>query len=130
MKANPVDIFNYVVETLPNGETLAIKCDNEKQIDRLRMALYRQRAKLEKISPAIAAVITVSKRTENKDYAVIIGKNIENFEISITDINGKETPFKGDIQSADGKAARDRVRRLMIADGKSEEEIEEYFQNI
>ncbi len=128
MKANPADIFNFVVESLPNGETLVIKCENERDVDRLRMALYRQRTKFERISPSLASVITVSKRTDEKDYAVIIGKNIEDFAFSIIDADGNESVMNQTLDGDLEQKKRDRIKQLMKKDGKSEEEIEEYFQ--
>ncbi len=127
MKANPIDIFNYVMEDLPPGQTLVIKCDNEKQMDRIRMSLHRQRNKLEKIAPSIASIITISKRTKEDDLAVIIGKNIEEFNFAIIDSEGNEAPLEEKIST--GTTDNEKIRRRMLQDGKNEEEIEEYFQN-
>lgn len=129
MKANPADIFNYVVESLPNGETLAIKCNDERQVDRIRTALYRQRAKFEKIAPMAASVITISKRTDSKDFAVIIGKNIESFKFSIIDKDGNESSLNTTITGNIEEIQKRRIEQLMLDEGKSEEEIKEYFQN-
>jgi len=126
MKANPVDIFNYVVENLPNGESLSIDCDTEGQLDRIRMALYRQRNKLEKLAPGIASVITISKRVQNNNYSIIIGKNNENVELFTFDTEGNKVPLT--LESKVEDLDKERIRGLMRNAGKSEEEIEEYFQ--
>ena len=126
MKANPVDIFNYVVETLPDKESLSIDCDTEAQLDRIRMALYRQRNKLEKIAPGIASIITISKRVEGKSFSIIIGKNIERVDLFTFDKKGKKVPIT--IETKDEDLNKERMKALMRKDGKSEEDIEEYFQ--
>ena len=127
MKANPVDIFNYEVENLPNGESLSVDCDTEGQLDRIRMALYRQRNKLEKLAPGIAATITISKRVDNKSYSIVIGKNAENIELFTFDSEGKKLPLE--LKSRLDENKKERLTKMMREAGKSEEEIEEYFQN-
>lgn len=126
MKANPVDIFNYVVENLPDGEALSIDCDTESQLDRIRMALYRQRNKLEKITPGIAATVTISKRVVNNSFSIVVGKNIENVELFTFDSKGNKVPLA--LASRTKETDKERMIDLMKKDGKSEEEINEYFQ--
>lgn len=127
MKTSPADIFNYVVETLPDGETLSIDCENSSQLDRIRMALYRQRSKLEKIAPELATTITISKRVKDGSYSIVIGKDVESIELFTFDQAGNKQPLT--LETKDAGIKNDRIRQLMLKEGKSEEEIEEYFQN-
>ncbi len=127
MKANPAEIFNYVVETLPDGETLSVDCEDKGQLGRIRMALYRQRNKLEKIAPKLAAIITISQRIDGNSYSIVIGKNVENIELFTVDTSGKKIPIT--LDSKDKDITRERIAKLMKEDGKSDEEIAEYFTN-
>ena len=127
MKANPVDIFNYVVETLPDGQKLSIDCEDKGQLGRIRMALYRQRNKLTKIAPELAAIITISQRIEGKSYSIVIGKNTEDIELFTFDEEGNKIPTT--LKSKDTVIRDERIRKMMLSDGKSEEEVKEYFQS-
>ena len=126
MKANPADIFNYVVENLPDGESLSIDCDTKSQLNRIRMSLYRQRNKLENVAPLLAAVITISQRIDNNSYSIVIGKNTEDVELFTFDKEGNKVALT--LETKDDESKNERLAQLMREAGKSEEEIKEYFQ--
>ena len=123
---NTTELFNYVVETLKEGEAISIDCETPEQLERVRAAFYRQKQALYKIMREVSNAITISRR--KKINCLVIGKSSEKFTVHLIDKEGNRTQelFNDDIRPGDADEVRQR--ELMAADGMGQEEIDFYFQ--
>ena len=121
------ELFEKLLES-PPGTRCLVEKTNFSEAERVRMSLYRQREKLEKISPAVAEKILISRQR-------IPGTN--QYEVSVTLLDkpmlqraefifpsGKKETWQPSRQKEHAK----RMRELMREEGISEEEIDLYMK--
>ena len=123
---NTTELFNFVVESLKDGEAISVTCDTEEQLERVRSSFYRQKQLLYKTVREVANAITISRR--KRSCCIVIGKSSEKFKVHLLNTEGNRTKelFNDDVRPGDADEVRQR--ELMAADGMSQEEIDFYFQ--
>lgn len=105
----------------PDGDPLVVTCTSFSEAERIRVGLYRERNKLFKTDPVLAARIFIT-RTKNSrgQWTIIVGAEEPKFTLETA--SGKPVDI---FQRSDLKEREvERRLRLMREDGYSEEDIE------
>jgi hypothetical protein len=121
------ELFEKLLDS-PPGTRCLIERTNFSEAEKIRMSLYRQREKLQKVNPAIAERILISRHTVPKTNL---------YEVSVTLLatpmvkkaefifpSGKKEAWLPTKQEEHVK----RMRELMEEEGLSEEEIDFYMK--
>ena len=114
----PDEILTQLL-ALNEGEQIAIPCNGIRHLERVRVALYRAKARIAHSMPNLAAQIKISRNAEKME--LIIEQETEVPSIIIRSADGKERTVTTDPDT-------DRIVTLMKEDGASQEEIDEYLR--
>jgi hypothetical protein len=118
------DLFQAAFDLEPE-DSIVIPCKDFREVERVRVALYRELNKLRRISTEIADEIRVSRINKGSNYAVALTRvpGVVTSAFLITG-NGKiREVTKGKDKELE------RIEQLMKDDGYTREEIEAYKAN-
>ena len=114
--------------TLNSGQRIAVQCASYNEMEALRTNLYKLRAMMLKKHRQLAYTLWVSRKIEGDNYFVIVTKETEIKNAVIINPDGSTEPMvRKDVSTMTGETEDQRIMRLMREDGKTEEEIAEYF---
>lgn len=108
---------------LGEGEVINIPCRDLSELERIRISLYRHRRQLATTLPQLADNIKISMSKATLSLVVCLETDIP--AIQIINKEGKvvkEITDKGKLSQE-----QERIAAAMREDGKSEDEIKEYF---
>ena len=116
---------------LEEGETITIPCPSYDSMESLRSQLYKRKKTLAKAYRKMADSIYITRETNKHGWFIHLTKQHRVTGAFITGKDGSIRPFfdEKDLDTATfGDETEDqRIMRLMREDGKTEEEIAEYF---
>jgi len=115
--------------TLAEGGKIVIRCGSYDEMESLRTNLYKVRKALLKTNRALARMLWISRETRSDGWFVLVTKEKTVSNIVIIDKDGSVRPFERPEASMfpSSETEDQRIMRLMREDGKTEEEIAEYF---
>ena len=125
MQHDLTDLFQKTFELTP-GDVIVIPCRDFSEMEAIRRSLYREMAKLRKMSKELANEIGIHRRNEEGSYAVALTRR----KTSVT--RAFVVSKKGGVSEIPHKAESEEVKRieqLMLKDGYSIEDIKEYKQS-
>ena len=115
------DLFQAAL-ALEYDESIVVPCADFKEVENVRMALYRELKKLAKISTDLSAEVRISRIIKGSYHAISISKiRIKRYSAFVVSGEGKPQPVK-----FSEKKERDRMEQLMLDDGYTPERIKEY----
>ena len=120
-------IMNMAIR-MDEGEKVMVECVSYEEMESLRTHLYRVRSSLLKTHPSIANMLWISRKVDGDNYFVSVVKEKTVSNAFIIGKDGTIRPFeKDDAGMITSESEDQRIARLMREDGKTEEEIAEYF---
>ena len=120
-------IMNMAIR-MDEGEKVIVECASYEEMESLRTHLYRVRSSLLKTHPSIANMLWISRKIDGDNYFVSVVKEKTVSNAFIVGKDGTIRPFeKDDAGMITSESEDQRIARLMREDGKTEEEIGEYF---
>ena len=120
-------IMNMAIR-MDEGEKVIVECASYEEMESLRTHLYRVRSSLLKTHPSIANMLWISRKIDGDNYFVSVVKEKTVSNAFIVGKDGTIRPFeKDDAGMITSESEDQRIARLMREDGKTEEEIAEYF---
>ena len=121
------EIMNAAIR-MEEGEKVTIQCEDYTEMENLRSHLYRVRRTLLKSHPTIANMLWISRKIDGDNYFVTVAKEKTVSNVFIIGKDGTTRPFeRPEMGTLSNETEDQRIARLMREDGKTEEEIAEYF---
>jgi len=115
------DLFQAAL-ALNYSESIVVPCADFKEVENVRMALYRELKKLAKISTDLAAEVRISRIIKGSYHAITLSKiRIKRYDAFVVSGEGKPKPVKF-VE----KKEKERMEQLMLEDGYTPEQIAEY----
>jgi len=107
---------------MESEHTIVIPCRDYKEMESIRAGFYRERNTLKKLSSDLAAEIGIHRRVESGTYAVVLAKlKTQVSRAYLVTREGEVTEIKR-TETDEAK----RIEDLMLQDGYTTEEIDEY----
>lgn len=114
----PDEILTQLL-ALNEGEQIVIPCNGLRHLERVRVALYRAKARIGHSMPNLAAQIKIKRNADKME--LIIEQEVEVPSIIIRSPDGRERTVATDPD-------KERIITLMREDGATQEEIDEYLR--
>jgi len=115
----PEDLFQRALDLTP-GDLIIIPCLNYKHMEAVRQSLYRQKWRLISIDPALAHKVIITRRVDKDSHQVTLSQLMP---VPDAYILYKDGTMETLMPDATGEL--ERMTKLMVKDGCSQEEIDD-----